>query len=372
MNFTTFFNIVKTFPVSQAVYATGYHGIGKTTFMKKIADYFGLKLVIFNCSELADVADVIGIPTVETYIDKNGIEQKRMTWAAPFWYHPDEPVLLVFDEYPRARKEISNAIMQITLEHRLLDKKLPEGSRVFACGNPAGLGVYDANVIEQAKFSRYWVANITPTVKEWLGWFSENDGHKAIAEYIRKNSTDLDPFTNLSLTDANATAEQVLPDRRAWKMASDWLKSAEAELGTKKLPRSFVVDGMAGFVGDAVAVKFWPFYDNAEDQFGAEDILEDYDSKVGDEKVAALDTPTAVILINNIILWCQGMSDEQPTEKNKANFKKFFNALAPETQNAIARDSIQKSILSGEANNITMLTDDEMNDMFLTIASTAL
>lgn len=368
MNITNFLSFAKTTPATDSLYVKGDHGIGKTSIMKTLAEYFGLELVTFNCSELADVGDVIGIPTIEEYTDSNGVKQKRTTWAAPFWYNPDKPVLLFFDELPRARPEITNALMQLTLERKILDKKLPEGSRVVAAGNPQGSGHYSAEILDAAKLSRFWSCNLVPTFEETITHLTKVGVHKALLAYLAKNRNDLFPWTNTLLSDASKTAEVVLPCPRSYERASDWLHNAEKILGGK-LNRSFVVDGIAGYLGEAVANKFWPFYDESSSQFGAEDILSAYDDVVGDEKVAALDTPSATILMNNILLWCQGKGDNEATDSEKSNFKKFFNALQPEVCAALTRDVIQKSLLSGEANNITMLTDEEMEATILELAS---
>lgn len=365
MNITTFVKIVKTFPATQSVYVKGYHGIGKTSIMKEIADSFGLELVIFNCSELSDVGDVIGLPTIETYTDTEGLERKRTTWAAPFWYHPDKPVMIVFDEYPRARPEISNSVMQIVLERKILDKKLPEGSRVFACGNPADAGVYDAETLDPAKLDRWWVATLTPTVGEWLDYMNKKNGHPAVIRYVTKNKNDLDPYTNTLLNNAKDSGELVLPSRRSWEMVSNWLKSAEKIYGGK-LDRVFVQDGISGFVGETIALKFWGYYNETRDMLSAEDILERFDSAMKNT-VSKFDTPDLVMLMNNIILWCVDRGDNPPTDLNRANFKKFFNSISPEIQASISKDVISKNIMSGAENNITILADDELSQKFIEI-----
>lgn len=363
MNIKTFTDIVKTFPASQAVYVKGFHGIGKTTIMQKIADSFGLKLVVFNCSELADVGDVIGLPTIESYTDKDGVERKRTTWAAPFWYHPDEPVMLVFDEYPRARPEISNATMQITLERKILDKRLPEGSRVFACGNPADAGVYDAETLDPAKLDRWWVANLTPSPDEWLEYMTAKGGHRAVIEYISKNRNDLDPYTNSMLVKAQDSGETVLPSRRTWEHVSDWLKKAEAMLGGR-LEREFLTDAMSGFVGNTVAIKFYSCYAGMSSMLSVEDILEKYNEDVR-KTVKKMTSPDIVILMNNIILWCA--DKKTATDKEKKNFKKFYHDIPSEIQASVSRDVICDNIINGADNNILVLADDELNEKFIEV-----
>lgn len=370
MNFTMAFKLTASLTSNKAAYWRGVHGIGKTTLAQKVADYFGLELVTFNLSQLADVSDFIGLPSRQTFTDDLGVEQIRMTWAAPFWYNPSKPVLLLLDEFPRARMEVRNAVMQLLLEHRILDKNLAEGSRIILAGNPASMGVYDAETLDPALLDRVAVFDVEPTFEESTKWLQEHGAHPAVLTYLQKNRNDLLPYTNYAMSEVKQLGEIKLTSPRSWTEFNDWLLAVEKENGGK-LPMEFVKGGASCFLGLTVAEKFWPYYNDASNQVGAEDILNDFAS-VGAEKVKAMDTPTITILMNNIILWCVGMGDNLPTDEQRANFKKFYNALNPEVQAAITRDVLQKNLLSGEPNNITMLTDDEMNEKFLELASAAL
>ena len=370
MNFKMFFNFTTSLPASKAVYARGVHGIGKTTIAKDIATYFGLKLVTFNLSQMADVADFIGMPTKETYMDAVGVEYTRMTWAAPFWYDPSKPVLLLLDEFPRAKMEVRNAVMQLLLEHRILDKELAEGSRIMLAGNPAKMGVYDAEMLDPALLDRVAVCDVEPTFEESFNYIQAHDGHPAVLAYLSKNRNDMLPYTNFSQQEVKQLGEVKLTSPRSWQEFSDWLNHAEKQNGGK-LPMGFVKVGTSAYLGNTIADKFWPFYNESSNQLGAEDVLEDWNDGTA-EKVKKMDTPTVTILVNNILMWCTAMGDQEPTQKNRKNFKMFYETLAPEIQAAVTRDIIQKNILSGEPNNITMLTDDEMNEKFLELASAAL
>lgn len=371
MNFKMFFNFATSLPASKGIYVRGVHGIGKTTIAQEIANYFGLKLVTFNLSQMADVADFIGMPTKETYTDTLGVEHSRMTWAAPFWYDPTQPVMLLLDEFPRAKMEVRNAVMQLLLEHRILDKKLADGSRIMLAGNPAKMGIYDAEMLDPALLDRVAVCDVEPAFEESFNYIQAHDGHAAVLAYLSKNRNDMLPYTNYSQQEVKQLGEVKLTSPRSWQEFSNWLVHAEKQNGGK-LPMGFVRVGTAAYLGNTIADKFWPFYNESSNQLGAEDVLEGWSAETA-EKVRKMDTPTVTILMNNIILWCSAFSgDEEPTEKNRKNFKKFYETLAPEIQAAVTRDVIQKNILSGEPNNITMLTDDEMNEKFLELASASL
>jgi hypothetical protein len=367
MNFKMFTTFATSLPPSKALYARGVHGIGKTTIAQEIADYFGLKLVTFNLSQMADVADFIGMPTKENYTDAAGVEQIRMSWAAPFWYDPTQPVMLLLDEFPRAKMEVRNAVMQLLLEHRILDKKLADGSRIMLAGNPAKMGIYDAEMLDPALVDRVAICDVEPTFEESFNYIQTHGGHSAVLAYLSKNRNDMLPYTNYSLHEVKQLGEVKLTSPRSWHEFSDWLTHAERQNGGK-LPMGLVKIGTSAYLGNTVADKFWPYYNDSSNQLGAEDVLDGWNDEIA-EKVKKMDTPTVTILVNNILLWCADMGDKEPTEKNRKNFKKFYNALAPEIQAAVTRDVIQKSILSGEPNSITMLTDDEMNSKFLELVA---
>ena len=371
MNFKMFIQFAKSVPSSKAVYMRGIHGIGKTSLAKVIADHFGQRLVTFNLSQLADVSDLIGMPTKVTLTSAEGKEYTSMTWAAPFWYNPGEPVTILLDEFPRARMEVRNAVMQLLLEHRVLDKELAPGSRILLAGNPAKFGIYDAETLDMALVDRVAICDLEPTFEESLDYLQSVHCHKAVIEYLSKNRNDLLPFTNYTSQEVKQLGEEKLPSPRSWDEFGKWLNEAEKANKFKKLDQTFVEVGTSAYLGAPIAKKFWPFYNDASAQFSAEDILEGWSTKM-QTIISELDTPTISVLMNNIVLWCKSMGSKEPTEKNKKNFKHFFNSLQPEVKAAIARDQIQKSILSGEDNSIVMLIDDELQSFVLELAASSL
>lgn len=113
-------------PARKAMLAVGEFGIGKTQVIRQIGEKLGLKVICFDCTHLNDVGDILGLPSIV-----NG----KTVFNPTYWYEPNTPVLLFFDEVFRANPDVRNALMSLCLDQTIADKKLAPGSRVFAAAN---------------------------------------------------------------------------------------------------------------------------------------------------------------------------------------------------------------------------------------------
>ena len=164
----------------------------------------------------------------------------------PPWWFPenDEPVVLFLDELNRARPEILQCVMDLTLNKRLNGKKLPQGSRIITAVNDGE--EYQLTDLDPALVSRFNIYNFAPTVAEWLLWAAEQKLDYRIIEFIEKNPDCLDSNTK------EFAGLEKFADRRSWQRVSeliakieDWSKTTEKTI--------------AGVIGIATALKFINF-----------------------------------------------------------------------------------------------------------------
>lgn len=350
-------------PARKAMLAVGEFGIGKTQVIRQIGEKLGLKVICFDCTHLNDVGDILGLPSV-----KDG----KTVFNPTYWYEPDTPVLLFFDEVFRANPDVRNALMSLCLDQTIADKKLAPGSRVFAAANPPGFHGYEGEIPDPAQLSRYAAYWLEPTFQEWLSHASKCKIHPAILEYLNKNKSDLDPFSNAKAMNVESDMDgqdlTVLPSRRSWFDYSDFLYNAEKVKGVKKLTREFVILGGSGYIGSTIAIKFAPFYMNASSAVGAEEILRDWSSvkPKDDEK---FDVATATKLANDVKIFVQSYKKDIPA-KWKKNFGSFIReGMSKEAQVAIINNLVYQDMISGE-DWVFQISDDSLQAFYEeTIAS---
>lgn len=353
-------------PAHKAMLTVGEFGIGKTQVIRQIGKQLGLKVICFDCTHLNDVGDILGLPSI--------IDGKTV-FNPTYWYSPDEPVLLFFDEVFRANPDVRNALMSLCLDQTIADKKLAPGSRVFAAANPPGFHGYEGEIPDPAQLSRYAAYWLDPTFNEWLAHAKAMKIHPSIIDYLNKNKSDLDPFTNekaMNVGAADGSELVVLPSRRSWFDASDNIYNAEKVKNVKKLKNDFVINMMSGYVGPTIAVKYAPFYQNASSAVGAEDILRDWKSIKPKTEEDIFDVATATKLANDIKIFVVGWKKENNKdipEKWKKNFSAFIReGMSKEAQVAIINNLIYQDMMAQE-DWVYDISDEEIQNFYETIIS---
>ena len=355
-------------PDEQAMLILGDFGIGKTQVVKKIGTILGLDVIVFDCTHLNDPGDILGLPSII-----NG----RTIFNPTYWYHPEKPVLLFFDEVFRATPEVRAALMTLCLDQTIGDKKLAPGSRVFAAANPPGFHGYEGEIPDPAQLSRYAPYWLDPTFNEWCEYAKEAKVHPAILEYLNNNKKDLDAYSaasdmNVAADDGNGADLKILQCRRSWFKASDNLYKAEKVKKVKKLDRNLVIRIMSGYIPATMAVKFAQTYMNTStSSLNAEDVLNDW-KKVKPADGAKLDVPTAAKLAGDIKLIVKETMKEKGSipKKWKNNFSGFIQeGLTKESQVAVINNLIFQDMTNNE-DWVFWISDDELQSFFeTTVAS---
>ena len=152
--------ILEITPPEQNIMIAGKHGIGKSVIVKKFFEEKGKKVVTMFCSQAADPGDIIGLPRFNE-------ETGKTEFALPWWFPTDNtPVVLFLDELNRARPEIPQVVMDLTLSRKLAGKALPAGSQVISAINEGD--EYQLTDLDPALVSRFNVYNFVPTPADWI------------------------------------------------------------------------------------------------------------------------------------------------------------------------------------------------------------
>lgn len=256
MNITTFKKLIKFIPASHTVMLKGYHGIGKTEVIRQVAkDLWGQECVEFQASQIQDVGDLIGLQRINA-------ETQETEWVPPFWFKKDRPVTLFLDEINRGKPAITNAMMQLALDHRILNFTLPEGSHIVCAINPSdGDGMYDVEDFEPAKKDRFRIIELNPSVDEWLEYATKSGVNSLVRDYIQANSQDLDPWTNAKNAKAASVSNDNLPSRRSWSAFGQVMNNLLEEDGFLETKEGLdaVEDLCSAYVGHMIAINFRSF-----------------------------------------------------------------------------------------------------------------
>ena len=202
-------------PASQNIMLTGKHGIGKSQILEKFFTARGERVVILFLGQMSDPGDLIGLPRLD---EKTG----KTIFMPPYWFPTDgKPVVLFLDELNRARPEVLQTIMDLTLNRTLAGRKLPEGSRVISAVNDGE--EYQLTDLDPALVSRFNIYEFKPTAQEWLLWASKAGLDSRVTDFIAENPDMLD---GAAFTREDQGLEKS-PDRRGWERVSNILQSNE-------------------------------------------------------------------------------------------------------------------------------------------------
>ena len=230
-------------PSTQNIMLVGKHGIGKSEILTSYFNSKGLKVVTLFLGQMADPGDIIGIPSKVEKQDAKGKATSHTDFTPPYWFpQDDQPIVLFLDELNRARPEILQTVMDLTLNRKLAGKALPKGSYVISAVNDGE--EYQLTDLDPALVSRFNIYEFRPTVEEWLNWAAGQNLDERVINFIQDNPTWLDgDSTEYKGLDKSA-------DRRAWKHVSDIMLKVDTINDVHKR----IIAGIVG-VGAAAAFR---------------------------------------------------------------------------------------------------------------------
>ena len=229
-------------PSTQNIMLVGKHGIGKSEILTSYFNSKGLKVVTLFLGQMADPGDIIGIPSKVEKQDAKGKATSRTDFTPPYWFpQDDQPIVLFLDELNRARPEILQTVMDLTLNRKLAGKALPEGSHIISAVNDGE--EYQLTDLDPALVSRFNIYEFKPTVEEWLNWAVSQRLDERVINFIQDNPTWLDGDSN------KYRGLEKSVDRRAWKHVSDIMLKVDV---IKDIHKRII----AGIVGVGAAAAF--------------------------------------------------------------------------------------------------------------------
>ncbi len=281
-------------PAEQNIMLAGAHGIGKSRILTDYFESLGMRVVTLFLGQMSDPGDLIGLPS------KNESTGKT-EFLPPYWFPTDgKPIVLFLDELNRARPEILQSVMDLTLNRKLAGKALPGGSRIISAVN-AGQE-YQLTDLDPSLVSRFNIYTFRPSVSEWLLWAEKAGIVPEVIKFIEDNSTYLDGRLREDADNLEKT-----PDRRGWERVSDMLKKAPTVNNTLK-------KAIAGILGPEVANIF--FEDIKKNRkIKGKDVLEDFNKHK--PALAAMTLPELSVVNDSLMRHLELSEPEDEKEKTK-------------------------------------------------------
>ena len=230
-------------PTSRNILLLGPHGVGKSQIVTSYYEKKGSTVVPLFLGQMSDPGDITGLPYKRKVVLADGTETERMDFLPPYWWDDTKPFCLFLDEINRARPEILNVVMDLTLNKTIAGRKLPEGSVIVAAGN-IGDG-YTISDLDKALLDRFVPFVFKPTPEEWCDWAGSSGYDSRVVEFILQNPKFLDEAED-------AEEMEVTPSRRSWVGVCEALATMN-EVGPRELKY------LAGYVGPAAIGKFGEF-----------------------------------------------------------------------------------------------------------------
>lgn len=250
LNTTDLKETLRLTPSSHNLMLIGKHGIGKSEILTDHFQKSGMKVVTLFLGQMSDPGDIIGLPSKVESRDIKGNVTSQTDFTPPYWFPVDgSPIVLFLDELNRARPEILQTVMDLTLNRKLAGKALPEGSRVIAAVNDGE--EYQLTDLDPALVSRFNIYEFKPTVEEWLNWAVANRLDERVINFISGNPTWLDGESGDNNRHEYKGFDKSA-DRRAWKKVSDFMLNVQSIGDIHKRI-------IAGVVGTAAAAAFIRF-----------------------------------------------------------------------------------------------------------------
>ena len=227
--------IVRSFLISKVpVMMWGPPGVGKSDLMNSFSEEFG-NVIDLRLGQMMST-DVLGLPAPDF--------SKGTFKYLPLDMLPTKGKgIIFFDEINQASREVQVAALQLILDRRCGDYKIPDGYAITAGGNRENDNAF-VNPLSSAVKNRMGHIEIHPDLDIWIEDFARpNNIDNSIIDFLKFRT---------ELLYKMESGSHAFPSPRTWAMADKIVKAN----GTRK-----VRDSVGCVVSPAVAKEYQQFLD---------------------------------------------------------------------------------------------------------------
>lgn len=224
--------VEKMYHARKPVMVWGSPGIGKTSVFEQVAKSLKVDLLNIKLSMRSPLD--FQVPVTQP--------DGSVKFITPSLLPRKGKGIMFLDELDKAPKEVQKLGLELVLERRIGEYKVPDGWSVFAAGNRLKDMTGSEGMIS-ALAARFIHLDMEVDNDQWCMWAIERDVHPAVIAFIRMNPSYLNAFN---------PKERVSPNPRAW---AEYV----SEIVQADFPRPVMLSAIAGTVGAAHAAEFVAF-----------------------------------------------------------------------------------------------------------------
>jgi hypothetical protein len=246
----------------------GAPGVGKTEGISEtLRNRADLHLVEVPPLDMIETQDLIGIPYAVP-----GEPFHRL--LPPEWLvegiraatESGKTLCLLLDEFTRAHKDISNALLRaLDVKRQLGSVQLPENTLFVCAGNPSSYR--DTRTLSEALSARLVIMNVRSDFDSWYNWAVSPRGniHPFIVQFLRNNPAFLDQLSGQQNQEALASVGHGSP--RNWARVNQMMNLWGTEF------HNVQTSAMESKLGDGLAASFITYVQGLRDCPSAVDVL---------------------------------------------------------------------------------------------------
>lgn len=233
----------------------GQPGVGKSDLIAQIAEEEKRNMIDIRLL-IMDPTDLRGIPYKRT----NPVtKEEEMVWATPtcFPTDPNDTSIILLDEITAAPASVQAAALQLVLNRKIGEYKLPKGVSIVAAGNRE-TDKTASHKMPSALANRFQHQTLKFDFESWRDWAFANNIHPHVIGFLsafQQSANTFDPKTNY----------KVFATPRTWAFTSQILYS--------DLPEELMMDAVAGTVGEGVMLAFRTHRNHAAKLPNPDDVL---------------------------------------------------------------------------------------------------
>uniref|UniRef100_A0A832MN15 AAA+ ATPase domain-containing protein n=1 Tax=Pseudothermotoga hypogea TaxID=57487 RepID=A0A832MN15_9THEM len=137
----------------------GEAGIGKTEIIKRIGLENNRDVIVLMLSQM-EPGDLLGLPARDERTQKT-------IYYKPDWWPEHGDTIVFLDEINRSHVSVRHAVMQLLIDKRIHNNKLPDGTWLVAAMNPETEEYEVEQIIDKAFMDRFVWIKLTNNLEDW-------------------------------------------------------------------------------------------------------------------------------------------------------------------------------------------------------------